>query len=485
MAPGWLPPSASNVRKRKTLSMDAWKSRVEMLSRLVSRVVSRVEIINAVANGERKKDVAARYGIPANSLSTILKSKDSIFAAVASGTSTSRKRLKLATYEDVDKATFTWFMEMLAKGVPLTGAIVQRQAINFANMLGSDNFKASSGWLEKSKRRHAIVSRVLRGEAASADASGAASWLEEHLTTILEKYAPEHVYNADETALFYQMLPKRTLMLKGERCEGGKHSKQRFSVLLCVNMDGTDKRAPLVIGKSKKPHCFKGKRIPVKYTSNTKAWMSRVIFREWVTDFDRDMAKKGKHVCLLLDNCSAHHIEDVSLTHVEIRFLPPNCTSLIQPLDQGIINSMKCRYRARVVDKLLLDIRLERETKVNAIQALEMLAVVWQSVKREVVVNSFRKAGFYHRFSEENRGSDELEESEDAAPALVHQWQALREGGGVPLDIELHDFLTADSSAVCTEELRDEDIVAGLRGTADDGSDNGLAEDAGGGHVPF
>ncbi|KAH9384136.1 hypothetical protein HPB48_026129 [Haemaphysalis longicornis] len=40
------------------------------------------------------------------------------------------------------------------------------------------------------------------------------------------------------------MLPQRTLSLKGELCRGGKHSKVRVSVLLCTNMDGSEKIPP-------------------------------------------------------------------------------------------------------------------------------------------------------------------------------------------------------------------------------------------------
>ncbi|KAG0444570.1 hypothetical protein HPB47_013651 [Ixodes persulcatus] len=61
---------------------------------------------------------------------------------------------------------------------------------------------------------------------------------------------------------------------------------------------------------------------------------------------------------------------DLKLTNVELQFLPPNCTSLIQPLDQGIINSVKWSYRWRLIDKLLLDLCLKRQTKVDIFQDL-------------------------------------------------------------------------------------------------------------------
>jgi hypothetical protein len=58
-----------------------------------------------------------------------------------------------------------------------------------------------------------------------------------------------------------------------------KHSKDRLTVLLCVNSDGSDKQVQIVIGESSKPRCFKdGKKLPIKYHANSKAWMTTEIF---------------------------------------------------------------------------------------------------------------------------------------------------------------------------------------------------------------
>ncbi|XP_064475803.1 tigger transposable element-derived protein 6-like [Ornithodoros turicata] len=219
------------------------------------------------------------------------------------------------------------------------------------------------------------------------------------------------------------------------------------------------------------------------YAANQKAWMSRAIFSEWLRDFDREMEKQGRHVCLLLDNCSAHHV-DLHLTNVELRFFPPNCTLLIRPLDQGIIRSVKCAYRARVVDRLLLDIRFGRESKVDAIQAVEMLAASWSATKREVITNCFRKAGFERTDEAEDTPCADVEEAEPSvledtsdALAVLQRWEELREQGGVPDDVALEDFLNADSTAVCTEELSEADIVAGLRQDTHEDSESDTEED--------
>jgi len=64
------------------------------------------------------------------------------------------------------------------------------------------------------------------------------------------------MFNIDETGLFYNLQPTYTLTYKGYSCHGRTKSKQRVSVLLCCNVEGTEKLPPLMIGKYGKPHCF-------------------------------------------------------------------------------------------------------------------------------------------------------------------------------------------------------------------------------------
>ena len=98
---------------------------------------------------------------------------------------------------------------------------------------------------------------------------------------------------------FFKLLPNKTLKMKGEKCFGGKKSKERISVLLCSNMDGTEMVKPLVIGKFQNPRCFKGvKSLPVDYRWNRKAWMTSEIFIEWLRKFDSKMVLQKRKVLL-------------------------------------------------------------------------------------------------------------------------------------------------------------------------------------------
>ncbi|KAH7958796.1 hypothetical protein HPB49_005171 [Dermacentor silvarum] len=60
--------------------------------------------------------------------------------------------------------------------------------------------------------------------------------------------------------------------MKGESCHGGKVSKDRVTVLLCCNEDGSDMMKPWMSGKAKNPTCLQNiAHLPCVYKNNTKA----------------------------------------------------------------------------------------------------------------------------------------------------------------------------------------------------------------------
>ncbi|XP_033228933.1 tigger transposable element-derived protein 4-like [Belonocnema kinseyi] len=140
---------------------------------------------------------------------------------------------------------------------------------------------------------------------------------------------------------------------KGEECSSGKPSKVRITVLVGANSYGTEKLPFLTIGKSANPRCFKNvKTKPCEYESKNKAWMTHDIFEKWLLKLDSKFARKKRKVLLFIDNCSAHGLIP-ELRNIDVVFLPPNTTSVLQPMDQGIINSFKNHYRSILVRDVL------------------------------------------------------------------------------------------------------------------------------------
>ena len=220
-----------------------------------------------------------------------------------------------------------------------------------------------------------------------------APWSETTLPTIPSRYLLKDVFNADLFWLMFQCLPDKSLHLKGEKCIGGKHLKVRLTGLAAGN--GNWERLPMfIIGKSKNPRCFKGvKHLPCRYRSQPKSWMSSELFEEWVREIDRKFGAEKRKIALIVDNYTAHpHVE--KLVWVGPIFLPPNTTSVTQSMDQGIIRSMKAKYRSLAVRKLIsaLEKRAAMST-ISVLSALIMLRKVWNAIPDTTLINCLKKAG--------------------------------------------------------------------------------------------
>ncbi|GBN26130.1 Tigger transposable element-derived protein 4 [Araneus ventricosus] len=263
------------------------------------------------------------------------------------------KRLKACVYEDVDEAVLKRIRTMRDKNVPISGPFIIEKALQFAKALGCDEFRGSNGWLEKFKRRHGITAKVISGE--SKDVGDNENWITETLSEILKDYKPQNTFNADETALFFQCLPQKTLTFKKEKCFGGKQSKARLTVMLGANMTGHQKLKPLVSGRSKNPRCFKGALSSVvDYDFNKISWMTSEICEKWVQKLDKRMIAECRKIPLVFINCPAHPKEiNQKFKNVTVFYLPPNTTSKLQPMDQGAIKNFEIHYRKRTVRKVI------------------------------------------------------------------------------------------------------------------------------------
>ena len=188
-------------------------------------------------------------------------------------------------------------------------------------------------------------------------------------------------------------MPNKTYHFKGPKCSGGKNSKVRLTGMEARNAI-EEKLLMFVIDKSKTTRCLKHiKNVPCKYKSQKKSWVDSQIFEEWVHKLNQTFQMEGRKIALLIDNCPAHPFVS-DLTIVQLVFLPPNNTSVLQPTDQGVIRSLKAHYRARVVRRLCraLD-KTKTLPEIPILQAMKILVSSWEAVSTQTIVNCFRKAG--------------------------------------------------------------------------------------------
>ncbi|GBM17559.1 Tigger transposable element-derived protein 4 [Araneus ventricosus] len=119
---------------------------------------------------------------------------------------------------------------------------------------------------------------------------------------------------------------------------------------------------------------------------------------DWLVELDNKMKKQKRKIILFMDNATSHP-DDLKLKNINLVFLPPNTTSMLQPLGQGIICSFKVGYRKLLLRHVLSQISSckssEELTKsVSVLDAISWTTSALKKVEPGCVLKYFKKAGF-------------------------------------------------------------------------------------------
>ena len=196
--------------------------------------------------------------------------------------------------------------------------------------------------------------------------------------------------------------------------------------------------------------------MPCKYRSQKKNWMDSILFEEWVREIDRRFTRDGRKIVLLVDNCPAHPSID-NLLSTELIFLPHNTTSKLQPMDQGVIRSLKALCKTMSIKKIIEAIEKKKTLpEFSILDAMQMLDLAWEKVTTKTVVNCFEEAGI-----SKEKQSEALLDADDPFKDLQEQLDKLAvynpefflEGTTV------NDIVSVDDSVTNTEPLMTDDAI--------------------------
>ena len=286
------------------------------------------------------------------------------------------------------------------------------------------------------------------------------TWTETVLLPTLARYSPNDIYNGDETALFFKSLPHRTYCFDSDKPAGSAKRKDRLTLLIITNMDGSDHRKLSVIGKSKTPRCLQKKYkmqvkdMSVDWYASKNAWMTGEIHHQIMTELNNEMRLSNRHILYVCDNASSHQVREYS--HIKFLMLPPNATSIMQPLDQGIILSAKRRYKKKLAERYLACVENNKDANsllksLDIVQATNMIAASWRETSSTIIQNCFRKAGFKHH------AVDPAPETEDPLPAPAPDvWNRVQRWLG---DVQFDEFAANEPEAGTAQPMSDQDIV--------------------------
>ena len=188
----------------------------------------KAEVLDKLKSGNYlQKELANEFQISQGQVSTLKRNAHEVIDSNGGllGNPLS-KTLKKSTYEAIDKIMFDWFLYTRQRHHPINGPRIKDEALKVASNLKISEFKASNvGW---KAGRTSIVFRSCPGEQYSADIIAINKCRSNEIEEIFSEYSPENVYNADESGIYYKMLPQKIFCLKTEVVRGQKIKKDRL-----------------------------------------------------------------------------------------------------------------------------------------------------------------------------------------------------------------------------------------------------------------
>ena len=128
------------------------------------------------------------------------------------------------------------------------------------------------------------------------------------------------------------------------------------------------------------------------------------------------MRREDRRILLFLDNASSHP-PDLTLSNIKLCYLPPNTTSHLQPLDQGVIRTFKATYRKYLLRLLLSKMDVADDTlslcrSITILDAIQWTVKAWSDIKASTIEKCFRVIGFdnSHQQSDDENHEDDGDE---------------------------------------------------------------------------
>ncbi|RHY21665.1 hypothetical protein DYB36_011549 [Aphanomyces astaci] len=219
-------------------------------------------------------------------------------------------------------------------------------------------------------------------------------------------FGPEAIYNVDETGFHYDMPPKYIWSARGRDAKistGEKHSL-RMTAVLTVRANG-DKLPILFVIRGAPGGRIETSELPLfprghVYAVQQKAWMDNTVWNY----YQRTLLANNllDHSVVLLDNFASHVNDDsYRIVHEELGSLlcpiPPNATSICQPLDVGVMAPFKRYLRDAWLTEEMIDGEDgdDFDTSTAGQKRLAMVKraiVAWDRVSPVDIRRSFEKA---------------------------------------------------------------------------------------------
>ena len=177
---------------------------------------------------------------------------------------------KISYPQSIDEELYKWVLEKReVNNVPISNSAIKIKALSLIKPIIPD-FKASDGWLHSFRKRFDLVLRAQTSlaQALPADLESKLSNFRQELSFIRQNgdFSYEYIGNMDETPVFMDMLPNKTIDVKGKksiRIRTTKSEKCRITAILSCIATGK-MLSPMIVFKGTTPRsvCLLAQKMP-------------------------------------------------------------------------------------------------------------------------------------------------------------------------------------------------------------------------------
>ena len=241
-------------------------------------------------------------------------------------------------------------------------------------------------------------------------------WNEVHDVINKNGLGKGNIFNMDETPLFFNMIPNKTIAKRGKKTiliKSQNQEKCRISIILCIVADG-DKLPPLIIFKGKTGGRIEKELSSNKYVKEKKCFIcvnenacaNDKIIAFWFYHIWLAYLKNPENLCdnlgyLILDKASSHITQNIldsfKSNNQYLSFVPAGLTRFIQPLDVVVNKPFKDSLR-KVYLEYCSQLN-DNSVKITREKMIEFICNIWCNpnvITSEMIIKSFKCTGIIY-----------------------------------------------------------------------------------------
>ncbi|KAM3159789.1 HTH CENPB-type domain-containing protein [Lachancea thermotolerans] len=315
-----------------------------------------------------------------------------------------------------------WVSQSIWNGIPISPPIIQDTAQSVWHRIPAEHREGNGSFSYKWITHFLSKMDVNVSSLDEEPPKPPKVWTFEERGTLKEflcKIPARNLFTLDETFLAYN-LPLDYAQYETNQVQ---RRIEVVTVMLCANLDGSEKMKPLVIGKYENYRSFRNhfsneppegasqlslgnkmaKKFSLTYYSNRKSWLTSNLFHDWLVWWDKRLVVDNRKIYIVLDDSCSHRIINLRLKNIKLIYTSANSRFL--PFNWGVLDEFKTHYRVQQYEALTeLQEKIEKKTGQKKIltydqsllkmsNAFKLIKVAWDAIPADTIKANWKSSG--------------------------------------------------------------------------------------------